>query len=143
MERTRRFGLRWLACGRALWQYLPRSHRLPLRRKPRRLSPTDPCLMVRKRFSGKPHGLAVKQFDPPKLTAAHRTLHFGSNVKVTDVQTGRSVVVQITDRGPYLPGPRDRPVLCRRTSARYRAARRRTVRIELVERDERPAIRRS
>jgi len=45
-----------------------------------------------------------KEFNPRKLTAAHRTLHMGSKVKVTDVRTGRYVVVQITDRGPYLPG---------------------------------------
>jgi len=43
-------------------------------------------------------------FDPYKLTAAHRTLDLGTEVKVTELRTGRSVVVQITDRGPYEPG---------------------------------------
>jgi len=44
------------------------------------------------------------RFNPQRLTAAHRTLHLGSRVKVTELRSGRSVVVQITDRGPYLPG---------------------------------------
>jgi peptidoglycan lytic transglycosylase len=43
-------------------------------------------------------------FNSQKLTAAHRTLSIGSKVKVTELRTGRSVVVQITDRGPFLPG---------------------------------------
>jgi len=40
----------------------------------------------------------------PGLTAAHKTLPFGTRVRVTDVKTGRSVVVTITDRGPFTPG---------------------------------------
>ncbi|MEJ2668678.1 MAG: septal ring lytic transglycosylase RlpA family protein [Deinococcales bacterium] len=40
-------------------------------------------------------------FDPSKLTAAHRTLPFGTLVKVTNLVNGRSVVVRINDRGPY------------------------------------------
>ena len=44
------------------------------------------------------------RFNPNKLTAAHRTLRMGTNVKVTNVRTGRWVVVKITDRGPYFPG---------------------------------------
>jgi rare lipoprotein A len=38
------------------------------------------------------------------LTAAHKTLPFGTRVKVTNVQTGRSVIVRINDRGPYIRG---------------------------------------
>ncbi|HEV2114540.1 MAG TPA: septal ring lytic transglycosylase RlpA family protein [Terriglobales bacterium] len=38
------------------------------------------------------------------LTAAHRTLPLGSIVRVTNVSTGHSVVVRITDRGPFIPG---------------------------------------
>jgi rare lipoprotein A len=40
-------------------------------------------------------------FDPTKLTAASRTLPFGTEVLVTNIRTGLSVVVRITDRGPY------------------------------------------
>jgi rare lipoprotein A len=43
-------------------------------------------------------------YNPHRLTAAHRTLNLGSKVKVTDLRSGRSVIVQITDRGPYFPG---------------------------------------
>ena len=38
------------------------------------------------------------------LTAAHRTLPFGTNVLVTNVGTSKTVVVRITDRGPYRRG---------------------------------------
>jgi rare lipoprotein A len=38
------------------------------------------------------------------LTAAHRTLPFGTMVEVTNTQTGRSVVVRINDRGPFIRG---------------------------------------
>jgi rare lipoprotein A len=38
---------------------------------------------------------------PKGLTAAHRTLPFGTNVLVTNVGNGKTVIVRITDRGPY------------------------------------------
>ena len=38
-----------------------------------------------------------------ELTAAHRTLPFGSRVKVTDLRNKRSVIVTITDRGELFP----------------------------------------
>src|SRR6476646_1166419 len=38
------------------------------------------------------------------LTAAHKTLPFGSRVRVTNRANGRSVVVTVTDRGPYVRG---------------------------------------
>ena len=38
------------------------------------------------------------------LTAAHKTLPFGTMVEVTNTQTGRSVIVRINDRGPYIAG---------------------------------------
>jgi rare lipoprotein A len=45
-----------------------------------------------------------EKFDPRKLTAAHRTLPFGTRLKVTDLSTGRSVTVRVNDRGPFIPG---------------------------------------
>lgn len=45
-----------------------------------------------------------ERFDPSDMTAAHRTLPFGTRVKVTRVDTGDSVVVRINDRGPFKPG---------------------------------------
>ena len=38
------------------------------------------------------------------LTAAHRTLPFGTMVEVANTETGRSVIVRINDRGPYIRG---------------------------------------
>ena len=43
-------------------------------------------------------------FDPHALTAAHPNLPFGTKLRVTDVSTGRSVVVRVNDRGPFVPG---------------------------------------
>lgn len=42
-------------------------------------------------------------FDPTRMTAAHRTLPFGTHVQVTNLENNRSVVVTITDRGPKKP----------------------------------------
>jgi peptidoglycan lytic transglycosylase len=42
-----------------------------------------------------------ERFDPSKMTAAHRSLPFGTWVDVTRVDTGQSVRVRITDRGPF------------------------------------------
>lgn len=42
-----------------------------------------------------------ERFDPRALTAAHRTLPFGSKVRVTYAKTGESVIVTINDRGPF------------------------------------------
>lgn len=43
-------------------------------------------------------------FDQGKLTAAHRTLPFGTRLKVTNTQTGKSVQVRVNDRGPFVKG---------------------------------------
>jgi rare lipoprotein A len=45
-----------------------------------------------------------EKFDPSQLTAAHRTLPFGTRVRVTNMANGRSVTVRINDRGPYIRG---------------------------------------
>jgi len=41
---------------------------------------------------------------PSGLTAAHRTLPFGTRVRVTNKSNGRTVVVRINDRGPFVRG---------------------------------------
>ena len=45
-----------------------------------------------------------ERFSSRALTAAHRTLPFGTRVAVTSPRTGRSVVVRINDRGPFVRG---------------------------------------
>jgi rare lipoprotein A len=65
--------------------------------------------------SGAPSGVASfyssgqktangERFDPKELTAAHRTLPFGTRVRVTNMSNGQSVTVRINDRGPYVAG---------------------------------------
>jgi rare lipoprotein A len=44
------------------------------------------------------------RFDPNGMTAAHKTLPFGTRVRVTHMGNGRSVEVKINDRGPYIAG---------------------------------------
>ncbi|MFT3730166.1 MAG: septal ring lytic transglycosylase RlpA family protein [Hyphomicrobium sp.] len=44
------------------------------------------------------------RFNPDGLTAAHRTLPFGTRVRVTNQSNGQSVVVTINDRGPFVGG---------------------------------------
>jgi rare lipoprotein A len=42
-----------------------------------------------------------ERYDPNGLTAAHRTLPFGTKVLVTNLGNGKSVIVRINDRGPF------------------------------------------
>jgi len=56
-----------------------------------------------------------ERFDMNRFTAAHRKLPFGSIVRVTNLQNGRSVVVRINDRGPL---PSDRMIDLSRAAAR-------------------------
>ena len=58
-------------------------------------------------YGGKFHGRRTAsgaRYDQTALTAAHRTLPFGTLVRVTNPRNGRSVVVRVTDRGPYVRG---------------------------------------
>lgn len=45
-----------------------------------------------------------ERFDMNDLTAAHRTLPFGTRVRVRNTRNGREVVVRINDRGPWISG---------------------------------------
>ena len=45
-----------------------------------------------------------ERFNPGAMTAAHRTLPFGTRVRVTNSHTGRSVIVRINDGGPFVKG---------------------------------------
>ena len=54
------------------------------------------------------------RYDPQKLTAAHRTLPFGTKLRVTSLKSRRSVTVVINDRGPVHQAVPARPFLGRR-----------------------------
>ena len=45
-----------------------------------------------------------QRFNPDGLSAAHRSLPFGTKVKVTHMNNGKSVIVVINDRGPFIRG---------------------------------------
>jgi rare lipoprotein A len=45
-----------------------------------------------------------ERLNPTELTAAHPSLPFGTRVRVTSVDTGRSVIVRVNDRGPFVKG---------------------------------------
>jgi rare lipoprotein A len=55
------------------------------------------------RFAGRPMANGVR-FDPQANHAAHRRLPFGTVVRVTNLRTGASTTVVITDRGPFTRG---------------------------------------
>jgi rare lipoprotein A (peptidoglycan hydrolase) len=56
-------------------------------------------------YYGEPQRLASGGwFNPNAMTAAHKTLPFGTRVRVTHLGNGRSVDVRINDRGPYVAG---------------------------------------
>jgi rare lipoprotein A len=56
-------------------------------------------------YGGQFHGKRTasgRLFDMNKLTCAHRTLPFGTKVLVENPRTGQSVIVEVTDRGPFI-----------------------------------------
>ncbi|MDI5886929.1 MULTISPECIES: septal ring lytic transglycosylase RlpA family protein [Flavobacterium] len=53
------------------------------------------------KFNGK-RTTSGRKFDNNKYTAAHKKLPFGTKVKVTNEKNGKSVIVEITDRGPFV-----------------------------------------
>ena len=55
------------------------------------------------KFEGRPTA-SGERYRAAELTAAHRSLPFGSKVRVTNPATGKSVTVRINDRGPFTPG---------------------------------------
>lgn len=52
-------------------------------------------------FAGRPTANG-ETFNPSELTAAHRSLPFGSRVRVTNLANDKSIVVRINDRGPFV-----------------------------------------
>ena len=58
-------------------------------------------------------------FDPSQMTAAHKTLPFGTQVRVTNLNNGLSTLVRINDRGAVQTGPHHRLVTRRRRANRH------------------------
>jgi rare lipoprotein A len=58
-------------------------------------------------YAHKYHGRTTangETYDENKMTAAHKTLPFGTTVRVTNLANGKKVVVRINDRGPFIKG---------------------------------------
>lgn len=55
-----------------------------------------------KRYQSRPKTANGEYFNPRELTAAHKTLPFGSKVLVTNMENKKSIVVRINDRGPFI-----------------------------------------
>ena len=55
-------------------------------------------------YGERPRTANGERFNPNGMTAAHRTLPFGTRVRVENKRNGRSVVVRINDRGPFVRG---------------------------------------
>ena len=58
-------------------------------------------------YAHKYHGRTTANgeiYDETKMTAAHKTLPFGTRVRVTNLANGKKVVVRINDRGPFIKG---------------------------------------
>jgi rare lipoprotein A len=74
------------------------------------LAPVDSVLAeegIASYYADSLHGnltASEESYDKNALTAAHRTLAFGTKVKVTNLDNGKSVVVRINDRGPHTGG---------------------------------------
>ena len=94
----------------AAWQPAPASVATVSRKRPRVARLRQPA-----QTQGAADGLASfykhgtrtasgERFNAGELTAAHRTLPFGTRVRVTNPATGRSVTVRVNDRGPFING---------------------------------------
>jgi rare lipoprotein A len=68
-----------------------------------KVSQTGKASYYAKSFNGKKTA-SGKKFRSSKRTAAHKTLPFGTKVKVTNLNNGRTVKVRINDRGPFVQG---------------------------------------
>jgi rare lipoprotein A len=58
-------------------------------------------------YAHKYHGRTTasgERFDMNDLTAAHKTLPFGTRVRVTNLDNGKTVTVRVNDRGPFVKG---------------------------------------
>ena len=104
------------------WSIIPKAHAEPAPQVPDSsvVAPKEdaapgpdenkPAEAPKRSFSGKASFYSYRKaktasgasFDRDQLTAAHRSLPLGTKVRVTDVATNKSVVVRVTDRGPFI-----------------------------------------
>ncbi|MGI0488082.1 septal ring lytic transglycosylase RlpA family protein [Pantanalinema rosaneae CENA516] len=78
----------------------PAAWRQPISLGPLRIQPTGMASWYGPGFNGN-RSASGEIFNQNALTAAHRTLPFGTRVQVTNLDNGQSVIVRINDRGPF------------------------------------------
>ena len=88
--------------GRSLWRHHGRRHTVEAASRPR-VGRSLGGSGIASVYSG---GLTAsgERMNPGAMTAAHRTLPFGTSVTVVNNRNGRAVVVRINDRGPFVSG---------------------------------------
>jgi peptidoglycan lytic transglycosylase len=75
--------------------------------QPTRPAPSKAIVGIASYYGKEYHGRTTASgeiFDMTKLTAAHRSLPFGINVRVTNLSNNQSVIVRVNDRGPFIAG---------------------------------------
>ncbi|TXL67370.1 septal ring lytic transglycosylase RlpA family protein [Zeimonas arvi] len=72
-------------------------------RTPERVIQTGRIAYYGRKFAGR-RTASGERFDPEAMTMAHRTLPFGTRVRVTNIENGKSVIVRVNDRGPSTRG---------------------------------------
>lgn len=72
-------------------------------RAPERVTQTGRIAYYGRKFAGR-RTASGERFDPEAMTMAHRTLPFGTRVRVTNLENGKSVIVRVNDRGPSTQG---------------------------------------
>ena len=76
-------------------------------KKPKRVAVAGVQMGKASWYGGKWHGgptASGERYNKRSMTAAHRSLPFGTRVRVTNLRNGKSVVVRINNRGPYTKG---------------------------------------
>ena len=96
----------WLAIALAIVACGGKSK--PEEKKPKRVALAPGVQMGKASwYGGKWHGgptASGETYDKRTMTAAHKSLPFGTRVKVTNLRNGKSVIVRINNRGPYSKG---------------------------------------
>ncbi len=91
------------ACAHAPPPVRPEAGPAEGARAPRERGEVGLASFYGRRFHGR-RTASGERYDMRRLTCAHPSAPFGTRLRVTDLDTGRSVEVTVNDRGPYVPG---------------------------------------
>jgi rare lipoprotein A len=99
----------WLVCCTSAPRYVAKEVPKTAKEQSSKLPPLpkSTTIMTASFYGEEFHGRQTSSgeiFDMYEYTAAHKTLPFGTRLKVTNLANGRSVIVVVNDRGPFIPG---------------------------------------